>query len=404
MTIKSGALRPALTTINHYLRSYRGLLCLPAVLLFSGCFSSVDCNSSDAKDTALRVIANELDKAAWYQDVKLALEGTPLLEDIKTISKSDSPKAVVCQANYSFTYNGKPHSINVDYDVSYLEDKGDIEVAVAANDLKSRLIAIATVEAPIKNGEQIVTDPSTRQMAKKLNWKNNKLEGVQELYNPSNQAMIAQIHYVNGQKDGEEKGWSEDGQTQLVALNWVNGKPTGYEKRLFEGKVVTDIQWKDGLQNGVRSDHTITTGVYTEMPYKNGLKDGIAKVYEYLHRDSTSAVLARTDPYVKDILHGIRKTYSGNGTVVSEEPFVNGKLEGLAKSYNENGSVSMEVTYVAGNKYGVQKDYNQQGRLERTSTYENNKLNGLYTEYGPDGKAVLKQNFKDGQLLGLVSE
>ncbi|WP_410497686.1 toxin-antitoxin system YwqK family antitoxin [Chitinibacter sp. S2-10] len=313
---------------------------LPAVIMLSGCFSKTDCNDSTNKETALNIIAAELGKSKWFREMKLGMSESFSLENIRMSSQSENGESASCQADYTFTYNGKSKSFSVDYDLNYLQDKGIAEVSVYTAPLQAQLIGLATTEAPIKNGEDIRLDPASGQPLAKYFWKDNQLDGIAELYDPNTHALTAQINYVNGKKSGVEKGWAPDGRQQLVELNWIDGKATGYEKKFFDGKLVADIRWENGLQTGFRSDYLGGHRGYDETNYDKGKIVGGVKSFAY---DEYSGKYYLTSESIYDANGNkikFRRFSQDSGKVYIEENYdADGKSHGIFSEYNEDGSV-----------------------------------------------------------------
>lgn len=126
-----------------------GFVALAAIAL-QGCGSTVDCNASDTKETALKIINQNLDKARWYNEIKPSLSGSPKLINIKTVSQDKDLKTARCNAVYSLNYNGRDREIDVQYHLSYLQDKGEAEVRVDVDSVKFKLMGLVAVEGPIK--------------------------------------------------------------------------------------------------------------------------------------------------------------------------------------------------------------------------------------------------------------
>ncbi|WP_410498656.1 toxin-antitoxin system YwqK family antitoxin [Chitinibacter sp. S2-10] len=312
-------------------RSSRKLLSVSVLLLLSGCFSTVDCNSSAAKEIALSVITQELNNFSPYREALPAFGTEFKVENIKTTAKNDDTETCSCNADYAFVYNGTERAINFDYDVSMLKDKGEIQVELYAKAIKDAIYNLMLGQRPIKNGPQVHTDPATGNVMDKLNWKDNKMDGVQEFFNPKNNALILKVNFDNGQKSGLQQGWSEDGATLLTELTWTDGKATGYEKKLVNGKVVADFKYVDGLRTGFASNYIKGLGAYIETYYKDGVKI-LDKEFGVHDAEGQDVRLIRESPYFNNQPHGIEKTYNSEGKLIRETEYKDG-LTVSEKSY-----------------------------------------------------------------------
>ncbi|MCG9055158.1 hypothetical protein LH442_03985 [Laribacter hongkongensis] len=284
------------------------------------CAKQVDCNSDDAKKDTVEILQSNLEQAAWYKDVKLAISNPPVLENIKTIAMDEQKKNAQCRGVYSFVYNQKPQQFDVDYNLTYLEDKKNAEVKVNVGNVKASFVALVISNPPIKNGEQKILDEKTGGVYQVLHWKDNFLEGMQETFNPENNALIHRFNAIAGKKTGVEQAWSPDGKQLLIDLNWIDGKPNGVEKqiRASDGKLLTDVVWKDGNATGFIYDKNTET----ITQYKDGNKNGTRKSF---------SPMAGGREYVRKV-----------------ENFKNNELDGVTQEFDENGRVTNETRYVQG--------------------------------------------------------
>lgn len=290
-----------------------GLVGMVALTL-QGCGAKVDCNNDKTKATAIEIIQSQLSNAVWYREIGTALSGTPELTNIKTLTRNDELKKAECSAQYSFTYNAKARQIDVRYDLAYLQDKGAAEVKVVVDDVKSGLIGLVMKERPVKNGTEKVLDPKTGNLQHSIQWKNGVQDGPEEFYNQTNGKLIAQINFVGGKKNGAEKHWSSDGSTLLVDLNWADEKATGYEKQLdMDGKVRVDLTWKDGKETGFLADGALSQP-HTESHFKDGLLDGVKKVYVNDHSAPYALYLYKVENYKGGKIDGPVQYFRPDGT------------------------------------------------------------------------------------------
>ncbi|MFZ6647165.1 toxin-antitoxin system YwqK family antitoxin [Undibacterium sp. TJN25] len=299
-------------------------ICLISFLL-QACGSKVDCNDSKNKDTAIEIIQSHLNAATWYSEISAAISGSPALTNIKTSSRNDELKQCGCSGSYTVTYNGKQREIEVAYFLAYLQDKGEVEVKVDVDRIKSGLMGIAMTEAPVKNGTQKILDPKTGNLQQKIEWKNGIETGVEEIFNPANNKLIGQIEVVNGVKSGKEKRWSDDGSVLLIDLNWIDGKANGFQKQFDSTgqKLITDLIWKDGKASGIQTTGNLSFA-YDEYHFKDGLYDGVHK--NYVTSSTGKLFLYKEENYKDGKLDGIYRQ------------FYDGKLE-QEKNYKEGVEV-----------------------------------------------------------------
>ena len=99
------------------------------------------------------------------------------------------------------------------------------------------------------------------------------------------------------------------------------------------GKVNTEISYKNGEKDGVARTYYINGNVNQEIYYKKGRRDGLAK------RFYENGKLYQETQYVDDEMEGFRKKYDEDGKLLSEENYRNDfPCKGL-KEYNSDGSL-----------------------------------------------------------------
>jgi antitoxin component YwqK of YwqJK toxin-antitoxin module len=311
-------------------------VCLGVVIVLQGCGSRIDCNSSSVKQSALEIIQSNLNKTAIFQDINAALSGDAALTSVKTLSSNDELKQRQCSAKYTITYNGKPHEIEVGYNVAYLQDKGEPETKVAVNDVIAGIMTMAMSEGPIKNGIEKITDPKSGKLVAKRAWKNGIEDGVEEIYNPENEKMIGEIHVVNGKREGSEKRWSADGSNLLIDLNWSNGKPSGFQKQFDPTgqKLLTSLIFKDGKATGFQTTGDISLR-YDESQYSDGELNGVQK--HYIPKGQTNGVfLSKVENYKNGKLDGIVQELNQDGKIASEKNYKDGIEVAIANGASSN--------------------------------------------------------------------
>jgi hypothetical protein len=104
-------------------------------------------------------------------------------------------------------------------------------------------------------------------------------------------------------------------------------------KRIYnaQGKLETEVQFKDSLPNGIQKEYYKTGQLFRETPFEMGKANGLVKEYY------TSGKLYREMPVLNGRANGIVKKYYENGVLLSEAPFENGQPTIGLIEYSENG-------------------------------------------------------------------
>ncbi len=202
------------------------------------------------------------------------------------------------------------------------------------------------------------------------------------LYN--NGEIVKEILYdIKGRPISETVQVSPNRHT--VTLWYCDGCPLSIEEfahgELLEGQYFTmqnETEARVEKGNGWRmrrdqqgtllSKDAIASGymVKRESFYPNGTPEGIAS-------------------YIKNQLHGDRKTFTQTGEPLAIEEYLYGKLHGKSLYY-KNGTKQVEVSYLHGQKNGKEIHYVDGVEIREEIDWENNKRHGATTYY-IDGSA-----------------
>lgn len=98
-------------------------------------------------------------------------------------------------------------------------------------------------------------------------------------------------------------------------------------------------------------------------------------------------------PYKDGNKNGIEKKYYESGIIESKIPYKDGKLNGIVKYYYETGIIKTEYSYRDGKQNGKSKHYYRTGIIQ--SEYAQN---GIVIYYDETGKIKSKSTFKSDEL------
>lgn len=117
--------------------------------------------------------------------------------------------------------------------------------------------------------------------------------------------------------------------------------------------------------------------------------------------DSSTGTTSQTkDPLAKRTEKTIHKTNKSS----AEIPYENGLKNGLAKQYYANGNIWKESPYKDGKLEGVVKVYDRDGRLTRSAEYTNGKLDGSCINYFKSGTPKYTATYHDGLIMPGITE
>ena len=134
----------------------------------------------------------------------------------------------------------------------------------------------------------------------------------------------------------------------------------------------------------------------SEIPYKNGKIDGVARWYYLSERVSLEI------NYKEGLKEGVMLRFSRSGKRESVENYKNDSLHGVSLKYNEEGILVSETLYENGKKNGETKQYFNDGTLFVTGFYKDDLYDGKWTYFDMDGFVVGEGNFVKGNgiLIG----
>ena len=135
--------------------------------------------------------------------------------------------------------------------------------------------------------------------------------------------------------------------------------------------------------------------------------DGTQEVIFYRDGKEVAKELVGTDDTVittmGKIPDGLVKEFFFDGAVREEVYYKNGKKEGVAKLYNSKGVVRGEFNFKKGIQDGLSKTYYDTGELLKEISFKNGKLEGVNREYAKDGTLLFEAYFKDDKQDGITT-
>jgi len=233
--------------------------------------------------------------------------------------------------------------------------------------------------------------------------------------------------------------YSEDGKL-ILKINYKEGLKNGYRYTYNQNEIVKEY-FENDVKQGLSYILDTSGGVKMEIPFENGLENGIAREFNkdgniiqlikykkgyVVSRERINRYDADKKPqgkwkwfYEDGILkmegnfnHGLKngyfKEYDRKGNLVSVSKYVNGekehKVEEISKldvktDYWSNGKPKIVATYKNGVPEGVRREYNEKGKIEKSYIFHNGKMvaEGIFTDAGLH-EGTWKEYYEDGSL------
>ena len=195
-----------------------------------------------------------------------------------------------------------------------------------------------------------------------------------------------------------------------------NGKKQGTWKKIENGKVLYEGQFKDDVPYGtfkyyhtngkLKSETEFVQGVHkvrTVMYHENGhkasegayidqQKDGEWRYY------SEHDTLIKIERYKVGKRDGLWQTFSPSGILLEECNYLNDKRDGIYRTYYLNGNVSLEENYVAGKTNGLSTSYYPNKNISITGNHHNGMRDGEWNAYDAQGKIRSTMVYKNQRL------
>ena len=197
---------------------------------------------------------------------------------------------------------------------------------------------------------------------------------------------------------------------------WVDGSliPRGYAPTKAVPKD------PDGVIDGT-VHHWVPGGSSRTVEYKDGERHGIERYYRTYRK-----VPQMECTWKQGKLHGVKKTYHDNGSLMSETTYEDGEPVGEGRTYGPAGKV-LEVTpyqngaihgervqhwpgteedaprriipYQEGVVEGTVRDFYQDGALYRAWQFRNGRPHGIEIQYDEEGKKTRTRYWLDGDIV-----
>ena len=124
----------------------------------------------------------------------------------------------------------------------------------------------------------------------------------------------------------------------------VSGLPLNGKLRLYypDGVVREDINYANGVKDGVAQQYYPDGKQQVYMVYQNGVLEGGVSTYY------NSGNMEYETKYAAGMMNGSRVGYYEDGTLMYEGEYVNGVKNGRERRYYEDGKLKSEIVYNMG--------------------------------------------------------
>lgn len=223
--------------------------------------------------------------------------------------------------------------------------------------------------------------------------------------------------------NGDYLVWFEDGHLNQER-HYVHGKQEGIQKEYFpvaEGQIQPQLAkyltYKDGLLNDEQKSYFSNGVKQAAIHYKNGILHGRKRLWNeeatlleeanyiegkldgryYALREDGGEIVFH---YKDNQLEGLHQIYypldEFFGRIKAlEATYRRGLLEGEFIQYNQAGTKISSTFYQNGLKEGLATLYSDEGRVQIAASFNKDKQSGMSFEYFPNGKVKKEVHFLD---------
>lgn len=163
----------------------------------------------------------------------------------------------------------------------------------------------------------------------------------------------------------------------------ITGRLQSYDKE----QLISDIEYKNGKENGILKIYKTTGKIFLEGTYKDGKPHGVIKEY------NDDGTLFSYDEFKNGLPHGTSIIYHKDGKPIKEWHYTDGKDSGIGKVYYPSGKLQLEVNH----DKGELKYFYENGTLNTLAHFDNHGYHGAWTIYTEDGQTTAEIVYNKGQ-------
>ncbi len=255
------------------------------------------------------------------------------------------------------------------------------------------------------------------------NRKNFLLDSLWKFYDDSSKLLL-EINYTLGKKNGWRTTYQSN---ETIREYFEEDVKEGFTEILFKNdQLRMEIPFRDGLEDGLAKEYDSTGRLITVITYRKGYEirrerinrlDRLGKRFGPWKFFYANGRLQMEGTYTNDLKNGFFKYYDEDGLFLKIEKYENGVLKvdapetarlELVKEYYPNGTLKSVYALKENEPQGMRRDYNEDGSLktarvfqdglvlEEGSLAENGNKEGPWIFYYPNGTIRAKGNYFNG--------
>ncbi len=182
--------------------------------------------------------------------------------------------------------------------------------------------------------------------------------------------------FVDGYPTGEFRYFYPDGKLKALSRFSEKGKKSSTVSFYKNGlKMASGIYLNEKKDSIWQFFNEYDGGLVSEESYKNGLKEGMSKIF------NPSGTLSEHFYYKNGQKSGLWEQFYLDSHLKLRGAYLNGEKHGTLNIYYNSGQVMISGHYLAGHQDGIWIYYNEKGELTKKEIYNNGVL--LKSEENP---------------------
>ena len=196
---------------------------------------------------------------------------------------------------------------------------------------------------------------------------------------------------------GDQQAW-----IGLRSGNYFRGKKHGIESTYVNGLIYRSTEYNANFESakkhGLETQYSKAGGpIWYTTQYEDGKRNGPQTEFYW-----ENGKIRSVKQYLDDVPVDVEVGYSVNGIKTSEVPYRNGVKDGFAIENFEDGSPLNRALWVNGEKEGKEIRFYKNGKKYREKNYVDGKLQGTMTIYYENGSKKSVYFFERGILQGVA--
>lgn len=201
--------------------------------------------------------------------------------------------------------------------------------------------------------------------------------------------VVREGSFLSNLEEGVWSGYFENGKLDSRGSYLQGDYDSIWSYRYENGQIASVVEYLDDERHGVTQVFSLDGKPIVEKLYYQG--------HFLSYRLVSSENAGEWIPFKGNATISVKYP---NGKPAFEESYKNGVIDGVQKIYYEDGKPYSEYRYASGGYQGDYKTYYSNGNVSEKGSYSLGELNGIRERYKEDGSLISRENFVMGSRQG----